>query len=130
TVKQVKNNFTADSGGSYDIQIGFATSPGKTTEFNPGDKIVYTISAPFPITSLDFAQLSQVGNNKPAFYAAAAISTMSGPNWNGQGKIGYIHANSFALVAVPEIPSGLLASVLCLGGLVLGWRRNASLALG
>jgi hypothetical protein len=117
TVKEGKNSFTAPGGGAYDILIGFPVPGGQAQQFNPGDTVVFTITAPFPISSLDFAQRSQATAGD-AFYAVAGIATTSDKNGNANKNSGYIDADSFTFVAVPEFASGLLASVVCLLGLI------------
>jgi hypothetical protein len=126
TVTEKQNGFKAadGSGGSYDISLGFATSPGQG-QFTKGDQAVFDITTTQGSTGLssqDFAFLSS-GTPGNVFYAAAAIFG-TGPKNN---KNGWDGANSFTVLGVPEPASGYAAVSCCFAGLISARRVKKSL---
>jgi hypothetical protein len=115
-----KNNFQAGSeGGDFDIQLGFQTSGGLSSQFNHGDTVVFDITTKqnTSLSSMDFAFKSYDGNNHPPlYYEAAYLGGISG------NKTGWVAADTFNVSLVPEPASGFVTAACCFVGLA-GMRR-------
>src|SRR5262249_2823591 len=121
-----KNNIQADTGGKYDIQLGFQTAGGLSGQFNQGDTVVFDITtASGSLSSFDFA-FKSVPGAAGSFYAAAYIQQTTG---HGEKANGYIGADTFTSVSVPEPLSGMPAAGLCLLGVVMCCRRKGDAVL-
>jgi len=115
-----QDKFQAGSaGGDFDIQLGFKTGGGLPAQFNGGDQIVFDITttqANTSLSSLDFAFRSFNNNHPPLYYEAAYIGGIGGHN------SGWVAADTFTVLGVPEPASGFIAAVCCFAGLI-GVRR-------
>ncbi len=120
-------NLQASTGGKYDIQLGFQTSGGLSSQFNHGDTVVFDITTAQKNTSLssqDFAFRSIPGT-AGSFYAA---SYFGGTGSNGKGT-DYAGATTFTVLGVPEPASGFAAAGICLAGLAVGFPNRAKKAV-
>jgi hypothetical protein len=114
-----QNNFQAGSaGGDFDIQLGFQTSGGLSSQFNHGDTVVFDITTKqnTSLSSMDFAFQSYNGHHPPLYYEAAYLGGISG------NKTGWVAADTFNVSLVPEPTSGFTAAACCFVGLA-GLRR-------
>lgn len=114
-----QNNFQGGSaGGDFDIQLGFQTSGGESSQFNHGDTVVFDITTTqnTSLSSFDFAFQSYNGKHPPLYYEAAYLGGVSG------NKTGWVAADTFNVSLVPEPTSGFTAAACCFVGLA-GMRR-------
>ena len=117
-----KNMNPADSGGKFDIKLGFGTSKA-ANQFNGGDQVVFDITGGQSFSSASFGFKSyQTGPIPPnsSWYAAALIQGTGAKN----NKTDFAGADSFTLTSVPEASFGFATAACCLTGLGLGLRRT------
>ena len=123
SLSESKNNLSADKGGKFDIQLGFAGGNNAASQFNGGDRVVFDITSSQSFSSASFASKSyQPGPIPPnsSWYAAAFIQNTGAKN----NMAGWDGASGFTLTTVPEPSFGFASAGCCLAGLGLGLRRN------
>jgi len=117
-----QNNFQAGSqGGDFSILLGFQTGGGLPKQFNQGDTVIFDITTTQKNTSLssmDFAFKSFNNNHPPLYYEAAYLGGISGKN------TGWVAADTFFTIAVPEPASGFAAAGFCLAVFGAGRARK------
>jgi hypothetical protein len=126
-----QNNLQAGAnGGDFDIQLGFQTGGGLSSQFNRGDTVVFDITTTqknTSLSSLDFAFRSFNGPHGTVntYYEAAYLGGIGGNN------SGWVGASTFTVLGVPEPASGFTAAACCLVGLVgVAGRRAKTVLVG
>ena len=115
SLSEHQNQNPADSGGKFDIKLGFGTSKA-ASQFNGGDQVVFDITSSQSFSSASFAFKSyQNGPISPnsSWYAAALIQGTGDKN----NKTDWAGADSFTLTSVPEASFGFASALCCLVGL-------------
>src|SRR5262249_18740034 len=112
TLQLNRNNEQADSGGNYDILLGFSTDNGASRRFGNGNQVVFDITTTQANTGLDSLDFSfrSVPGSAGSFYAAAFIQN-TGLNHKDSDFAG---ATTFTVLGVPEPASGFAAAGICL----------------